>query len=270
MEQLRKHERRRLDDGRHLTVETHNVVGEHPLHWHSYFEIEIVLGGRGKYIVNDIEYDLSERNVFFLTSTDFHYLIIEEETVLINLSFDETMVSDNDLGALLFHKTEKAYTMGREEYERLVNVSEVLRHECETEGDCQKQLLQYILKCILRKNERKSPDTVKYEHKRGIKKAIVFMEMYFKERLTLPMIAAEAGYNPTYFSELFKKVTGVTCVEMLTKLRLGYAKTLLANGFSVSDACFLSGFGSMTNFLDAFKKSCKIPPGEYRKLNFEK
>ena len=265
MNKFKKHIRRKLDDGQHLTVETHTVVGDHPQHWHSYFEIEIILSGTGKYIINDIEYDISKTNVFFLTSTDFHYLEIDDETELINISFDETMVDEKDLGQLVFHNTKKAYTFTADEYERIVKASDVLRHECEIEGDCRKQLLQYILKCLLRKSGERYADAVKYEHSRGIKNAIVYMEMHFKEKLTLEAIAAEAGYNPTYFSELFAKLTGETYIEALTKLRLGYAKTLLANGFSVSDACFLSGFGSLSNFLEVFKKNCKMPPSEYRK-----
>ena len=91
------------------------------------------------------------------------------------------------------------------------------------------------------------------------------MEMHFAEKITLDDVAAEAGYHPTYFSELFKKVTGETYIDMLTRLRLGHAKSMLANGFSVSDACFGSGFGSLSNFLELFKRNCKITPSEYRK-----
>jgi AraC-like DNA-binding protein len=32
----------------------------------------------------------------------------------------------------------------------------------------------------------------------------------------------------------------------------------------VSGACFLSGFGSLSNFLEAFKKECGMTPREYK------
>ena len=92
------------------------------------------------------------------------------------------------------------------------------------------------------------------------------MELHFKERVTLSDLAAEAGYHPTYFSELFKKTTGETYIEKLTKLRIGHARTMLASGFSVFDACFLSGFGSLSGFAAAFKKACNMSPREYKKL----
>ena len=85
------------------------------------------------------------------------------------------------------------------------------------------------------------------------------------KKITLEDISAAAGYHPTYFSELFAKITGETYSNMLTNLRIGHAKSMLANGFSVSDACFLSGFGSLSNFLEIFKKKCKMSPREYKK-----
>ena len=265
MEKFAKHERMRIDDGKSLTVGTHTVVSAHPLHWHSFFEIEIVLSGKGKYIINDIEYDISSTNVFFLTSTDFHYLQVDGVADIINISFDETMIYEKDMGALLFGKTLRAYEFEREEYERIVNAARILENECDVGGECQKQLLQYIIKCLMRKNNVLPISDTKDEHLRGIKRAIVYMELHFRQSITLDSIAAEAGYNPTYFSKLFKKVTGESYIATLTKLRLGYARTLLANGFSVSDACFASGFGSLSNFLEIFKKSYGISPSEYRK-----
>lgn len=264
MNTFKQQERLKIPQGMHLTVEEHTVLAEHPLHWHSFFEIEIVLSGAGEYVINDVEYDLEKENLFFLTSTDFHYLKVDEVTRVINISFDEDMIDEKDLGVLLFSKTERAYRFEREEYERLVGAAKLLQHECEINGDCRKNLLQYIIKCILRKNTIHSSHSVSDLHYRGIKKAIAYMEMNFRERISLRSLAAEAGYHPTYFSELFKKVTGETYIDTLNKLRIGYARTLLANGFSVSDACFMSGFGSLSNFLTIFKKNCQMSPMEYR------
>ena len=66
------------------------------------------------------------------------------------------------------------------------------------------------------------------------------------------------------FSELFKKVTGESFTESLTRLRISYAKMLLANGISATDACFMSGFRSFSNFTATFKKLCNISPGQYK------
>lgn len=259
---MENHERLKLAGGKHLTVEEHRVVGCHPLHWHSFFELELVLSGAGTCIVNDVAYDIAGHNVFFLTSTDFHYLEAAEETRVLNISFDEALIDGEDLERLVFSRTKKAYAFPPEDYARLRMAAELLRHECSVDGDCQRQLLQYLLRGILREND--APGSGVPEGSSGIRRAIIYMEMHFREKITLQTLAAEAGYNPTYFSELFKKVCGETCMEMLGKLRVGCARTLLANGYSVSDACFMSGFGSLSNFQTIFRRHCRMSPGEYR------
>lgn len=256
------HERLKIDD--HVTVETHTASGRFPIHWHSYFEIEIVTAGRGKYVVNDVVYDISEKNVFFLTPTDFHYLDIDGEATMINVSFDEEGIGERELMELLFNKLEKAYRFENGDYDRLVASVELLRYECGIDGDCRDRLLQYVIKSILRKNSY-TAEGVREEGARGIKKAIIYMELHFKERITLSDLAEEAGYHPTYFSELFKKTTGETYIETLNKLRVGCARSMLANGFSVSDSCFLSGFGSISGFSAAFRKFSGMSPREYKK-----
>ena len=259
---MKKSERRSLPSGRSLTVEKHSVTGNHPLHWHNYFEIEIILSGSGKYIINDIEYDISSNNAFFLNPTDFHYLNVEKTTELINISFDNTMLDDKDMTLLVSEKNRRSYTFDRAAYDRLLCAANILQHEYKIAGDCQKQLLQYVVKCLQRENIISKE---KYEHNSGVKNAIIYMEMHFSERITLKDVATAAGYHPTYFSKLFARITGETYIDMLTRLRLGHAKSMLANDLSVCDACFQSGFGSLSNFLEAFKKHCNMTPSEYRK-----
>ena len=87
--------------------------------------------------------------------------------------------------------------------------------------------------------------------------------MHFAEKITLETVAAVAGYNAAYFSALFSRLTGETYIEALSRIRLGHAKSMLASGFSVSDACFMSGFGSLSNFFTAFKKKYGVSPKEY-------
>ena len=78
-------------------------------------------------------------------------------------------------------------------------------------------------------------------------------------------LAKEAGFHAMYFSSIFKRATGESYVQRLNHLRLEYAATLLANNYSVSYACFESGFGSLSNFFTAFKKKYGMGPREYAK-----
>lgn len=263
MSGIKEHERLRIT--KHIEVENHVTKGNFPVHWHDFFEIEIIISGRGKYTVNDVAYDISEKNVFFLTHTDFHRIDVDGEAEMINISFDREAVGEEDIVRLLFNKIDRAYFFAADEYCRLVSAAELLRYECNGNGDGQRLLLLYIIGRLLRKNPTVG-DGPSFDGIHGIKKAIIYIELHFKERVTLAELAAEAGYHPTYFSELFKRTTGESYIENLTRLRVGNARMMLANGFSVSDACFLSGFGSLSGFAAAFRKTCNMSPSDYKKL----
>lgn len=267
MKALKKLVRLKMDDEKHLTVDEHDVDFDYPLHWHSYFELEIILRGSGKYIINDEEYDIATNNVFILSTTDSHYIEVTETTKLINISFDEELLDEKSLLFLVSSQIQKAYSLSRDEYELLIKATELLQHEYNTNGHYQRQFLQYILNCIFIKNQNRITNNICDERYRSINKAIVYMQMHFKETITLQTIADEAGYNPTYFSELFKKITGENYITFLNKLRVNYARALLANGFSVSQACFLSGYSSLSNFGVIFKKNCQMSPYEYVKAS---
>lgn len=237
----------------HVAVRYRNAAN-FPLHWHNYFEIEIILSGAGRHYFNGAEYCLTRGNCYFLTPVDFHELQIQESAELINISFDETCLSEQMLQAL--PAAPRQLLLPEEALQRLVMAARLLEYECERDGPCKVQLLEYLLSSFLQNNR----ENASREQLTGIRRAISYMELHFREKITLEQLSRLSGYNPTYFSELFRKVTGQSCIQRLKELRLRYAAMLLRNGLSVSDACYASGFGSLSNFLTAFKKKYGVPP----------
>jgi two-component system response regulator YesN len=128
-------------------------------------------------------------------------------------------------------------------------------------GPCTGQLPEYLLSSF----PRRTVSQGSREQLSGIRKTIAYMDLHFRERITLEQLSAMSGYNPSYFSELFRRVTGQSYTERLAVLKTRHAKALLAQGFSVTEACFRSGFGSANNFLYTFKKLEGVSPSEYKK-----
>ena len=265
MEEYKKHERLAIRENKHLVVEEHILLDIQPLHWHSYFEIEILFAGSGDCIINDDKFETPKYNVFLLTPTDFHSYRAVDETRFINICFDNELISESDIVSLVFSNNDNAYRFEDEEFERIFNAAKLLKHEYESDGECQRQLLHYIIRKILNKNTLTDKADNNNTHSRGIKNAIIFTELHFRENIKLSDVAEAAGYAPAYFSDIYRRATGETYSESLCRLRLANARMMLANGFSVSDACYLSGFGSLSNFLEAFKKKYGIPPSKYIK-----
>lgn len=79
-------------------------------------------------------------------------------------------------------------------------------------------------------------------------------------------LAARANLHPKYAMRLFKKECGVSMLGYLHQLRIGHAQRLLATSDKkITDIAFACGFSSCAQFFEAFKRLCKLSPGQYRK-----
>jgi len=249
----------------HLTAEKRELMGyASPIHWHNYFELEIMLEGEADYMLNGRVYKATKGTVFLMTPIDFHSFTAKEKFKIINISFDEEMLTERMLSTLTKKKLKHYLKLNLEELDRFIKASELLIHEYETNSFCQAQLCEYIILSLLTSDEMINQKTEHSIQESGIRKAILYLDLHFRENITLGKLADISGFNPTYFSELFKQITGENFSERLSTLRINYAKTLLKNGFTVTDACYSSGFGSVSNFLTAFKRKCGVTPSYYK------
>ncbi|MDF2941951.1 MAG: response regulator [Herbinix sp.] len=105
------------------------------------------------------------------------------------------------------------------------------------------------------------------------KKPIRLAKQYMKEKYTQPItleeVSNQIGFNPTYFSSLFKKETGQNFLEYLTDTRIQAAKQLLADtNRSVIQVSEEVGYIDIKHFTKLFKKATGLTPSEYRKLYY--
>ena len=250
--------------GHQISV-TPRVLTDCYLHWHNYFELEVIISGSGTHILNGIRYPITKGSAYLLTPTDFHAIETDETIRLINISFTEEILTEKMLSSLISAGTSKVFHLTGEDYRRVTMAVQLLQHECDSGGPCKQQLCEYLLSSLFRSNPSAFPVSFGSNHLTGIKKAILYLELHFREQISLTALADQAGLTPGYFSELFRQLTGESYTERLNTLRISYARTLLSNGLSVSEACFASGFGSLSNFLATFKSRCGMTPSAFKK-----
>ncbi|MFS0724939.1 response regulator transcription factor [Paenibacillus sp. 1P07SE] len=98
----------------------------------------------------------------------------------------------------------------------------------------------------------------------AVRKACGYVEQHFGEEILLQHIAEHVHLSRTYFSELFKKETGVTFNEYVTGVRMEKAKMLLKEQpLKVSEAAERVGYGNTSHFIKLFKKHTGFSPMEY-------
>lgn len=246
--------------GNHIQIEK-RVATSFPLHSHDYFEIEIVAKGKGHQYINSQEYQIQRGSVYILTPADFHEVMIDDGNEIWNIVFDETIFSSDRLCNFLDNKT-PYFVVDEQVLNKLENVLILLSMEMQ-DGGYTAPLIDYLLQLILPKVENTVNDNPIY-------KAMIYLENNFKDSPSLQETAKQACLSPVYFGTLLKKQTGETYVSYLNSLKIDYARKLLENGFSVTQTCFDSGFGSLSGFLYVFKQKVGITPFEYLKNNSKK
>ena len=87
----------------------------------------------------------------------------------------------------------------------------------------------------------------------------------YKEKIKIETLAELTNMTPTSFSRYFKNHANKTFSEFVSEIRIGHAcKLLIEQKTNVSQACYESGFQTLSNFNRQFKKNTKRTPLEYK------
>jgi AraC-like DNA-binding protein len=93
------------------------------------------------------------------------------------------------------------------------------------------------------------------------------IERHFADpELSLAALAGVAGWSPSHLIRAFRAATGQSPHRWLLQRRLDEACRLLDLGqHSVTDVCWLAGFGSLSHFVTTFRRETGVSPGGYRR-----
>jgi len=98
-----------------------------------------------------------------------------------------------------------------------------------------------------------------------VQKSIAYMKMNYMNPITVADVVAYVRLERTYFSKIFKAVTGKTPQEYLLEVRLEQAKILLEQtNYSAKEISSFVGFADESYFSRAFRKKTGVPPNQYR------
>lgn len=269
MEQTRLASKEYIRNEFKVQAEERRVETDVALHWHEYFEVEIVLHGRGTQSLNGKDYPLQKGAVYFLTPADFHKIHVEESIQLYNVSFELSMISLPFLEQVI-HNENRFFYPTEEEYTRLLNLTVLLADACDNglwDHDYLYNLLNCMLFCFTRLINTEQLAMKKLSSSAVIQNTLLYLHLHFREQLTLNDIAKYAHLSPNYLSELFRRETKSTVTEYLRDLRIDYAKKMLCTTeLPVLDICFACGYTSGSNFMKYFKIKTGLSPLQYRKI----
>ena len=241
-----------------------DVNRQFPLHWHEYFELEIVLSGGGEHICNGKRYEVGVGDAWLMSYCDFHSFVPRCNTEIINVSFSKDVLSKE-----LEERLDGRGICGRIDPEHFLEIRALckrLLHEFKNADafsalSC-KGLITYLTVALLRNaglttNRMTAP---------SIRAAVAYMHEHFREDISLLQVARTQGLSPNYFGKLFCETVGVPFREYLNKLRLRYACDLLVSAdLSVGEIAREAGYLSVEYFFSVFKKQLSVTPLHYRR-----
>ncbi|WP_420148042.1 helix-turn-helix domain-containing protein [Spirosoma sp.] len=102
---------------------------------------------------------------------------------------------------------------------------------------------------------------------------LAYVVAYIRDNLTRALSVEElcdkACLSKSHFFRLFKSELGVSPVQFILTERIRLAKAILSNpAKSITDACYESGFNSLTHFSNAFRSIERISPRQFKRQLF--
>jgi two-component system, response regulator YesN len=102
-------------------------------------------------------------------------------------------------------------------------------------------------------------------HKEDILQAIDYIDQNLHLDLRAADVASKIGVSRSYFSTIFKEVTGCTIISFISDRKVERAKELLrVTSFRLEEIAEKVGINDAKYFSKWFKKSVALTPGQYR------
>ncbi len=247
------------------------------LHWHEFFELSLIVEGRGEHRLNGDSVGLSPGALFLLTPADFHSITPRDSKAiqLFNFIFKAEFLSD-EISRSLFSSPRRYETLlPAEQFRRIQQEFELIEEELRRQKDhaalMVRNAAERILLSLLRRSVPLEQRSSIYGGKlkdSAIMGSLLFLQYNFRNPISLEEAAAQANLSPHYYSERFHRALGLSFQTYLRELRLGLAKRLLiTTDMPITEVCYASGFGSVSHFERSFKHTTGCSPGKFRAVS---
>lgn len=110
-------------------------------------------------------------------------------------------------------------------------------------------------------------ETQKNQEARPIRLAKQYINENYNKAISLESVSNHIGFNPAYFSSMFKKSTGQNFMDYVIEIRILNARNLLVQtNQDVAEIAAKVGYTDLKYFSRIFKKLTNLTPSEYRRL----
>ncbi len=235
-------------------------------HTHNHLELFYIVGGKGQFSIQDKLYPVNANNLVIINPN------IPHTEVSLNAQPMEYVVLGIEGIVLDAGDRENGQFSILDQHES-VEISGCLRNilrEMEMKNTGYEDVCQAYMEILIIRLMRSIALDVPTEPQMNLGNrqcAAVrqYINLHFKEPLTLDQLAEEAHMNKYYLSHTFKKEYGVSPINYMISRRIEESKYLLAEtDLSLSQIAQLLGFSSLSYFSQVFRRTQGLSPMEFR------
>jgi AraC-like DNA-binding protein len=242
------------------------------MHRHDELEVNLMVRGRGSYLIDDRKYELSRCIQVWLFPEQNHVLLeYSPDFEMWVLVFRPAMVRRvcTIPATALLRETNPAghfYKQLSEEQARRLN--SLFREIAATRADAPRHNagLAYALLSAWAMQQAAEPVPAGAEIHPAVEKTVHLLR---NETTPLPFaeLAQRAGLSPSQLSRVFQRQTGMPIYEFRNRQRIERFLTLYGEGqrTKMMDAALEAGFGSYPQFYRVFKQIMGCSPADYRR-----
>ena len=235
-------------------------------HTHNHMELFFIVGGKGQFLIDDQLYPVDVNTLVMINPNVTH------TEVSLNAQPLEYIVLGIDGIELATSNTSNGQFSILNHYESM-EISSCLRNilrEMEQKNPGYEDVCQAYMEILIIRLMRTTtlampaePQTVSINRQCAAVRR--YIDLHFKESLTLEQLAEEGHMNKFYLSHAFKKEYGLSPINYMISKRIDESKYLLAEtDLSMSQIAQLLGFSSLSYFSQVFHRTQDITPKEYR------
>ena len=248
------------------------------MHYDNSMVITYFMRGHGSIFVENSHTDISEGDLVVVSPNEFHRTTFEGSPVHERISIyvqpslaESTGINREQLFGIFFDRKQGRGNVIPAKVIKELGIDRILCDMSapeDSDGDiilqCKIIELLIRLKRAIAMVER---EPLPVRESKTTTAVIGYINEHLSEELTTSGIAEALFLDKSYLCREFKKNTGATINQYVTKKRLCMAINLMASGRSCTEACYLSGFGNYSSFYKYYRRYTDSTPGEMKMQN---
>lgn len=271
-----------------IYISRHNRYADYPRHSHHFLELNYMLHGQCRQIIEGKEELLQEGELLLLDDRSSHSIkALGDDDILINILFRDqninlewlagikkrnSLVYDFLLSSAVEGNPMRKYIIFKSA--NIPHIQQILDQiitEYYRDEEFSTKMIALYLPILFTELVRKCDTYLSDEAKRIYSETnnVALQTLQLIEReyrdITLSSAAEKLGYNKNYLSNVIKQKTGSTFTELVNKQKILAANLLIeSTHLPIQDIIEQVGFQNKTHFYDLYKKEYQMLPLQKR------